>query len=86
MIRKITPIAFDSFGVRSMATFVETDDLRILIDPAASLAPIRYGFGPHPLERQRLDETWEAIRQYAETADELGLKVATAAEFCGRKK
>jgi predicted metallo-beta-lactamase superfamily hydrolase len=33
MIRRIVPLAFDSFGVRSMATFVETDDLKILIDP-----------------------------------------------------
>jgi len=71
MIRRIVPLAFDSFGVRSMATFVETDDLRILIDPGASLAPIRYGLEPHPLEWQRLDEAWETIRQYAENADVL---------------
>jgi len=71
MIRKIIPLAFDSFGVRSMATFVETNDLRILIDPGASLAPVRYGLEPHPLEWQRLDETWETIRQYAENSDVL---------------
>jgi len=71
MIRKIVPLAFDSFGVRSMATFVETEDLRILIDPGVSLAPIRYGLEPHPLEWQRLDETWETIKQYAENADVL---------------
>jgi hypothetical protein len=71
MIRKIVPLAFDSFGVRSMATFVETDDLKILVDPGVSLAPIRYGLEPHPLEWQRLDETWETVRQYAENADVL---------------
>jgi len=71
MIRKIVPLAFDSFGVRSMATFVETDDLRILIDPSASLAPLRYGLDPHPLEWQRLDETWETIKSFAEDADVL---------------
>lgn len=71
MIRRIVPLAFDSFGVRSMATFIETDDLRILIDPGVSLAPIRYGLEPHPLEWQRLDETWEIIKQYAENADVL---------------
>ncbi len=71
MIRRIVPLAFDSFGVRSMATFVETDDLRILIGPGVSLAPIRYGLEPHPLEWQRLDETWETIKRHAEIADVL---------------
>ena len=33
---QIVPLAFDSFGVRSMATFIETDDLRILIARARS--------------------------------------------------
>jgi predicted metallo-beta-lactamase superfamily hydrolase len=47
MIQRIVPLAFDSFGVRSMSTFVETDDLRILIDPGVALAPIRYGLEPH---------------------------------------
>ena len=71
MIRRIVPLAFDSLGVRSMATFVETDDLKVLIDPGVALAPVRYGLEPHPLEWQRLDEAWEAIRQYAENADVL---------------
>lgn len=71
MIRKIVPLAFDSFGVRSMATFVETDDVRILIDPGASLAPLRHGLKPHYLEWQRLDEAWKIIMQYSESADVL---------------
>lgn len=71
MIRKIVPLAFDSLGVRSMATFVETDDLRILIDPGAALAPIRYGLEPHPLEWKKLDKSWKIIKQYAEKADVL---------------
>lgn len=71
MIRRIVPLAFDSFGVRSMATFVETDDLKVLIDPGVALAPVRYGLEPHPLEWQRLDEAWEAIKQYAENAEVL---------------
>jgi predicted metallo-beta-lactamase superfamily hydrolase len=54
-----------------MATFVETDDLKILMDPGVSLAPLRYGLGPHPLEWQRLDETWETVKQYAENSDVL---------------
>jgi predicted metallo-beta-lactamase superfamily hydrolase len=71
MIRRIIPLAIDSFGVRSMATFVETDDLKVLIDPGVALAPVRYGLEPHPLEWQRLEETWETIKQYAENADVL---------------
>jgi len=71
MIPRIVPLAFDSFGVRSMATYVETDDLRILIDPGVALAPVRYGLEPHPLEWQRLEEAWEVIRKYAENVDVL---------------
>jgi predicted metallo-beta-lactamase superfamily hydrolase len=54
-----------------MATFVETDDLRVLIDPGASLAPLRYGLEPHPIEWQRLDEAWETIKRFAEASDVL---------------
>lgn len=57
MIHRIMPLAFDSFGVRPMATFVETDDLRILIDPSVALSPLRYNLRPHFFEWQRLDET-----------------------------
>ncbi|MEM2894209.1 MAG: MBL fold metallo-hydrolase [Candidatus Bathyarchaeia archaeon] len=64
-------MAFDSFGVRSMATYVETDDLRVLIDPGVSLAPIRYGLEPHPLEWRRLEEAWEVVKEYAERSDVL---------------
>lgn len=71
MIRRIVPLAFDSFGVRSMATFVETDDLRILIDLGVALAPVRYGLEPHFLEWRRLDELWVEMERYAEEADVL---------------
>jgi len=71
MIKRIVPLGFDSFGVRSMATYVETKDLKILVDPGVSLAPLRYGLEPHPLEWQRLDETWETIKRYAEESDVL---------------
>ncbi len=71
MIRRIVPLAFDSFGVRSMATFVETDNLKVLIDPGVSLAPLRYGLEPHPLEWRRLDETWDVIKRYAEESEVL---------------
>ena len=63
------PLAFDSFGVRSMATFVETDDVRILIDAGVSLAPSRYGLPPHELELRRERELWEEIKRHAQLAD-----------------
>ena len=56
---KITPLAADSMGTRSMATFVETGDCRILIDPGAELGPMRYGLAPHPLELYCLDKHLE---------------------------
>jgi predicted metallo-beta-lactamase superfamily hydrolase len=65
----ITPIAADSFGVRSMATFIETSSVRLLIDASAALAPKRYGLNPHPIEWQRLDECWREIVSFAASAD-----------------
>ena len=56
-------LAFDSMGVRSMATIVETKDLRLMIDPGVALAPYRYGLPPHPLEIKRLNETWALIEE-----------------------
>lgn len=66
---KITPIAFDSLGTRSMATFVKTRDCRIVIDPGVALGPLRYGLPPHPLEVERMGEHWEAIKEYANRAE-----------------
>jgi len=68
---KITPLAFDSFGTRSMSTFVETRDLKILIDPGVSLAPVRYGYPPHPVELDRENEHWVDIVRHALYSDVL---------------
>jgi len=69
MIRKIIPLGFDSFGVRSMATFIETDDVKFIIDPGVSLAPLRYGLEPHPIELQRMDDVWSDIEKYSSESD-----------------
>ncbi|MDI6826072.1 MAG: MBL fold metallo-hydrolase [Candidatus Aenigmarchaeota archaeon] len=66
---KILPLAFDSFGTRSMSTFVKTEDVSILIDPGTSLAPIRSGYPPHPIELKRLDEHWKDITEFAKKSD-----------------
>ncbi|MGF7118686.1 MBL fold metallo-hydrolase [Methanobacterium oryzae] len=65
---KVIPLAFESMGVRSMATFVETDQ-KILIDPGTSIAPKRFGYPPWKDEFDALYETRARIEKYAEIAD-----------------
>lgn len=65
---KITPLAADSMGSRSMAVCIETRDGQILIDPGASVAPLRYGLAPHPLEQWQLQKHLDRIRLYAESS------------------
>jgi len=52
----VTPLAAESLGVRSMATYVECGDTRVVIDPGAMLAPNRFNLSPS-------DEEWEALRR-----------------------
>ncbi len=66
---KLKLVAFDSMGVRSMATVVETSSAKIFIDPGAALAPRRYGLPPHPLEYEKLNELLDNIRKELEDAD-----------------
>lgn len=68
---RVTPLAFESLGVRSMATHVETDDLSMVIDPAVALAPNRFGLPPHPIEERARSELWRLVRERAEAADVL---------------
>src|SRR2546430_9453230 len=51
---RVIPLAAESLGVRSMATYVEAGDLGILIDPGATLAPTRWGLPPAEAEGQAL--------------------------------
>lgn len=59
---KITPIAFDSLSARSMATLVETKDVKIFIDPEVAPGPSRYGL-PHRVELDRKAQHWNAIKK-----------------------
>lgn len=68
---RITPLAADSLGARSMATLVETPDVTILIDPGVRLAPYRYDLPPHPTEEERQRECWRRIKEAANKADVL---------------
>ncbi len=65
----ITPLAAESLGTRSMATFVETRSSAVLIDPGASLARIRYSLGPHDIEKWCLQKHLERIALYARISD-----------------
>ncbi len=68
---RIVPLAAESLGVRSMATWVETPDVRILIDPGAALAPLRQGLSPHQQEILALESAWRKIRDRALKAEVL---------------
>jgi predicted metallo-beta-lactamase superfamily hydrolase len=52
----VVPLAADSLGVRSMATYVECAETRVLIDPGASLGRSRFNLPPS-------DEEWEALKR-----------------------
>jgi len=65
---KIIPLAFESMGVRSMSTYVETDQ-KILIDPGTSIAPKRFGYPPWKNEFDALYQTRNRIMEYGEIAD-----------------
>jgi hypothetical protein len=71
MLRKIKvrPLAFESFGVRSMCTLVETPDVKVLLDAGVALGPSRFGLPPHPKEYRALKERRGLIVEAAEKAD-----------------
>lgn len=66
---EIVPLAAESLGVRSMATFVDTGEVRILCDPAAALGPLRYGYEPHAIELQRLENLTRCIEEMITLSD-----------------
>lgn len=66
---KVIPIAADSLGVRSMATYIETKKLKIFVDPGAALGPSRYGLPPAKEEWQALDLAYQEINKVAKLCD-----------------
>jgi predicted metallo-beta-lactamase superfamily hydrolase len=67
---RVLPLAFESFGVRSMATLVETDDVRLVIDPGSALGP-RFKLSPHESEYMALAQSRQVILDAARDADVL---------------
>ncbi len=65
----VLPVAFESLGVRSMCTYVETPNVRVLLDAGASLCPKRFGLPPHPKEYVALRECRSRMLELAEKAD-----------------
>lgn len=65
----VKPLASDSLGVRSMATYIKTDDCKILIDPSAALGPKRYRLEPHQKEHEMLFKIKQEISNIAEKCD-----------------
>lgn len=66
---EVTPLAFESLGVRSSSMLIQTEDIRIVIDPAVALAPNRYGLPPHPLEEEAKERLWGVVKEEAVKAD-----------------
>jgi len=52
-----------------MATYVETGDIDIVIDPAVALAPNRFGLPPHPSEEEAKAELWRRVKEHVGRAD-----------------
>jgi len=65
---QVRPLAAESLGVRSMATFIETPDVKILFDAGAALG-FRAGLLPHPEEYAALAYARQEIRDFAAKAD-----------------
>jgi predicted metallo-beta-lactamase superfamily hydrolase len=65
---KVTPLAAESFGVRSMCTLVETPDVTVLLDAGVSLCPYRFRLPPHPTEFKTIDTLRKRIAEAADKA------------------
>jgi predicted metallo-beta-lactamase superfamily hydrolase len=65
---KVVPLAAESLGVRSMATFVEVGGTGILLDPGATLAAGRFGLPPAEAEWEALRRANDRISSYATRA------------------
>jgi predicted metallo-beta-lactamase superfamily hydrolase len=66
---KVMPLAAESFGVRSMCTFVETPDVKVLLDAGVSLCPNRFGLPPHPIEFKTIERLRRRIAEAADRAE-----------------
>ena len=66
---KVTPLAAESFGVRSMCTMVETPDVTVLLDAGVSLCPYRFRLPPHPTEFETINKLRKSVTEAADKAE-----------------
>lgn len=66
---KVTPLAAESFGVRSMCTLVETPDVTVLLDAGVSLCPYRFRLPPHPVEFKTIKRLRKKVAEAADKAE-----------------
>ena len=72
---RVTPLAAESLGVRSMCAFVETRDIKVILDAAASLGPSRWGLPPHPREYKALAECRDRIAKATENRETVSVDI-----------
>jgi len=65
---RVTPLASESLGVRSMCTLVETPDVTVILDAGVSLCPYRFSLPPHPIEFQTIASLRKKIAEAADKA------------------
>jgi predicted metallo-beta-lactamase superfamily hydrolase len=65
---RVTPLASESLGVRSMCTLVETPGVTVLLDAGISLCPYRFNLPPHPIEFQTIASLRKVIAKAADKA------------------
>lgn len=65
---RVTPLAAESFGVRSMCTLVETPDVTVLLDAGVSLCPYRFRLPPHPIEFKTIQKLRKSVAEAADKA------------------
>lgn len=66
---RVLPLAAESLGTRSMCTFAETKDVKVVLDAGVSLAPLRFRLPPHPKEYEAIRESRKRIEERASEAD-----------------
>ena len=69
---EIRPLAFESLGVRGMATYFDTTDVSMIIDPGSALGP-RFNLEPHEREYAALYKSREDILSTADGVDLLSI-------------
>src|SRR5947209_18988713 len=72
---RVTPLAYESLGVRGMCTLLETKEVGILADAGVAMGP-RFRLMPHPIEYKARAKAREKIEAAAGSA-----KVTTISHY-----